>query len=492
MLEAGGNAFDAAVAAGFAGAVVEPALTSLGGGGFLLARTAQGKMVLFDFFVNTPGKGRKPEEIESEPSFFPVTVKFPGSDQVFNIGAGSVAVPGNLKGFLHVHRLLGILPLKEVLAPAIEYAAKGTKLNRRQAYFLSLLKPIMLHSPMGKELFLIKDNNKERYVEEGDTLIFPDLAAFLEEVAASEGDAIRDIYEGMAGANTAREMEKTGGLLTQKDLREYQVIERKPLSARFKGVELHTNPPPSFGGFFIKICLELLERLPIENMDFGTAQHLSLLTGAMIQVENYREEMASRLIPPDETWFDSASQEAVRLFARGTTHVSISDSHGNCASMTTSNGEGSGCYIPGTGIMLNNMMGEDDLHPDGFHSSKPGIRVASMMSPSMVTRENQVHLVLGSGGSKRIRTAITQAFLNWAHFNIPITDAVISPRIHWDGELLQVEPGFSSAALEELSKKIRLNIWKEIDVYFGGVHAVAPLKGEAVGDPRRGGMARII
>ncbi len=151
ILRAGGNAFDAAVAAGFVAAVVEPALTSLGGGGFLLARTAQGRAVLFDFFVDTPGQGLRASELE--PHFLPITVRFPSSEQIFNVGMGSVAVPGVLKGYLHVQRRLGRLPLREVLAPAIHLAREGVAINAKQAYFLDLLTPIMTLTAAGRALF---------------------------------------------------------------------------------------------------------------------------------------------------------------------------------------------------------------------------------------------------------------------------------------------------------------------------------------------------
>ena len=149
ILQKGGNAFDAAVGAGFAGAVAEQTLTSLGGGGFLLARTNQGEEVLFDFFTDTPGRGLDNSDLE--PHFFPVTIHFPAADQDFNIGLGSVAVPGNLKGFLHVHKRLGRLPLEEILDPAIHLARDGLELNDWQGYFLNLLKPIMTFSQTGKK-----------------------------------------------------------------------------------------------------------------------------------------------------------------------------------------------------------------------------------------------------------------------------------------------------------------------------------------------------
>ncbi len=162
------------------------------------------------------------------------------------------------------------------------------------------------------------------------------------------------------------------------------------------------------------------------------------------------------------------------------------------ASMTTSNGEGSGYFAPGTGIMLNNMMGEDDLHPEGFHSSPPGIRVGSMMSPSILKEDGVPRFVLGSGGSKRIRTALTQVVINCLCFGLPLKEAVERPRIHWDGQVFQVEPGFPPHVFHAFQSEFPVNLWQGIDVYFGGVHVVDAVAGDAAGDPRRGGAAVIL
>ena len=191
IMAAGGNAFDAVVAAGFTAAVAEQALTSLGGGGFLLAMTAGGEEILFDFFTDTPGLGLSPSSLE--PHFFPVTISFSGSDQDFNIGLGSVAVPGNLKGFLHVHKRLGLLPLNEVLAPAIKAAREGVPINQRQAHFMELLKPIMTMSEAGRHLY-VPDG---AYVKEGTVSRNPDLATFMEKLPADLGESF---YNGTLAA----------------------------------------------------------------------------------------------------------------------------------------------------------------------------------------------------------------------------------------------------------------------------------------------------
>jgi gamma-glutamyltranspeptidase/glutathione hydrolase len=205
--------------------------------------------------------------------------------------------------------------------------------------------------------------------------------------------------------------------------------------------------------------------------DWGSAEHLTRLIEVMIETDAIR----------------ARGETAERLrSARGTTHVSVGDGEGNVASMTTSNGESSGYLVPGTGVMLNNMLGEDDLHPGGFHAAPPGERVSSMMCPTLLLRDGEVVLALGSGGSKRIRTALAQVISNVVDFGMDPREAVEAPRVHWDGEQVQAEPGFPEVALKSLVERWSVNRWDERNVYFGGVHAVAPGR-EGAGDPRRGG-----
>jgi gamma-glutamyltranspeptidase/glutathione hydrolase len=483
-LEAGGNAFDAAVAAGFASAVCEPALTSLGGGGFLLARPAEGRPVLFDFFADTPGRALPPGDLE--PHFLPVTVRFPASEQVFNVGLGSCAVPGALRGYLHVHGRLGRLPLREVLAPAVRLAREGVRLNARQAYFLSLLRPILTLTDGGRALFAPEG----AVPVEGERLRNPALADFLEALP-TDGD--RALHEGSIAARIDRDMREGGGLLTRADLAAYHVVEREPLSVDYRGHRLLTNPAPSFGGSLLALSLRLLEETGAPPAQADAPARFTALLAVMREVDRLRARGC--LSPDDLARLSEAERGALRARVRrssgGTTHVSVCDALGNAASMTTSNGEGSGYVVPGTGIHLNNMMGEDDLHPDGFHASPPGQRVASMMSPCLLLRDGDLHAVLGSGGSKRIRTALLQVVSDRVDHGLALDDAVERPRIHWDGETLHAEPGLGPEVLAALAARAPVRSWDRLDLYFGGVHAVAP-GGEAAGDPRRGGaVARV-
>jgi len=482
ILNEGGNAFDAAVAAGFAGAVAEPAVTSLGGGGFLLARSAEGRARLFDFFVDTPGRGL--ERGALEPHFVPVTLRFPASEQEFNVGLGSVAVPGNLAGYLQVHEALGRLSLHTVVGPAVRLAREGVPLNARHAYMLGLLEPIFARTEAAAAIFAPEG----RMAREGELLRNPDLAGTLERLPEDHG---KSFYEGEVAERIAAAMRAGNGLLTTQDLAAYRVVERDPLSFEYRGRRILTNPPPSWGGSLLAMSFELLGRLDLGSLRWGSPEHLLAWAGVLRETDALRGIGKPTLDHVAAGELDDA-ETRVRAFLRGTTHVSVADREGNVASMTTSNGEGSGWIAPGTGVMLNNMMGEDDLHPAGFHASPPGLRVASMMSPSIVLDGDRAGLVVGSGGSKRIRTALLQVISSVLDFGLPLRDAVEAPRLHWDGETLQLEPGMEDrAAVAALARLGPVNEWPDRDLYFGGVHAVVPGV-EGAGDPRRGGSAMTV
>ncbi len=485
ILRSGGNAFDAVVAAGFASAVVEPALTSLGGGGLMVGHDQKsGQDVFYDFFVDTPGLGRENDVFE--PDFFAVTVDFSGSSQDFNIGSGSVAVPGTLKGLLHIHKRLGWMDLSDVVHPAKTFAATHT-LNEQQGHFLKLLYPIMTLDPRGRAIYQPDDN----YLQPGDEVRNRNIKDFIDRLVIEGDDCF---YHGEIATQIENEMQERGGLLTAKDLATYKVIERKPLTISYKDYKFLTASEPSMGGTLIALSLLLRQKQGVAHSHvWGSAHQLEATVNTMQEVERLRlsgitnPESLEEFISQNGKFNMADSEMAgTRQFNRGTTHVSIADSEGNCASMTCSNGEGSGYFAPGTGVMLNNMMGEDDLHPEGFHSSPPGERVFSMMSPSLLIKDGVVKLVIGSGGSKRIRTAVSQVLTQVVDYDKTLKDAVDAPRMYLDEDCLQVEPGFSHAVIEDIGNKYPVNLWAEKDVYFGGVHAVIPGK-EGAGDPRRGG-----
>ena len=474
VLRAGGNAYDAVLAAGFAAAVTEPGLSSLGGGGFLLARTAAGAETVFDFFVDSPGRGRS--GASADPHFTPVTVSFAGADQVFHAGWGSVAVPGCLDGYLHVHRRLGRLPLTAVVAPARRLAEYGAVLEQTQADVLELLAGIVALTAQGRALFAPGGS----LLRAGDTLRNPDIAAFLDQVAAG---TVVSFADPALARPLAQAMDAGGGRLTVADLTAYAVVERPPLVCQHRGARIATNPPPSFGGGIVCAALAGLE--PGAVTDDSPAAMERLAAALVAMTDGHPLGSAAVASPPSA--FPPTS-------VRGTTHVSVLDAEGNVATMTTSNGSCSGVFVPGTGVQLNNVMGEADLHPDGFHSTPPGLRIGSMMAPTVATTAEGDLIALGSGGSERIRSALMSVLIGLLDRGLPLAAAVRGPRLHWDRATLQVEPGLADDVLRRLIRW-PVHVWRGQDLYFGGVHSVcraADGSVTAVGDSRRGGSAAVI
>lgn len=448
VLSQGGNAFDAILAAGFATLITEPVLSGLGGGGFLLASTRKRRNeVIYDFFVDVPGKGR--DKVES-PNLFPVEIHFPSTTQVFHIGEGSVAVPGVLQGFREIHQDLCSLGLDRIIEPAITYLEQGVELTPLQAGLLKTLNPILSYTDYGREIF----NPEQKRIYN------PLLKEFL--LALSWDAWFEKLYN--AVKEFERSSERTGGVLTLRDVMEYKTVRRKPLLIPYRGKYILTNSPPSFGGSLLMVAFDYLSTINLRGMS-GIEKILSRVS-AMERMQRSKS------------------------LAGGTTHISVIDEEGNAASMTLSNGSNSGCFLGDTGIMLNNMMGEDDLHPQGFYTMPCGERVPSMMSPTIIKEGDEILYVLGSGGSKRIRTAMMQVIMNLLDEEMNIRDAVESPRMHLDDEgVLQVEPGYDDDLIRPLREYYNVNIWKEKDMYFGGVHIVTgDLRGW--GDSRRGGVFR--
>jgi gamma-glutamyltranspeptidase / glutathione hydrolase len=465
-LAAGGNAFDAVVAAGFTAAVVEPTLSGLGGGGFLMAAPVGADPVLFDFFVDTPGRGGpSPARGVTEP----VVVQFHGAAQVFHVGAGSIATPGCLAGYLHVHARLGRLPLAQLVRPAAALARAGVVLGPDQAAVVRLLGPILLGEPLGVARFAGLDG---RPFADQQVVVSEVLADFLEAIADGTRTSFADpdLAPGIVAT-----LQSAGSVMTLADLQDYRVIERSPLEVRLGEATLITNPPPSFGGGLIATALTLLlERPPSARGQAGDGVRLCALADVLEAATTRHRTLA----PPP-----AAPQRS-----RGTTHVSVQDADGNLAAMTTSNGSNSGVHLPGTGVMANNIMGEEDLHPAGLQAAVPGVRVGSMMAPSLLVRAGRPTVVLGSGGSERIRSALTQVIAALVLDDLPLADAVLAPRLHVTDGVVQVEPGLATEALARLGTLRELNVWSATDLYFGGVHAVAT-DGQHVGDPRRGGVS---
>lgn len=498
VLKSGGNAFDAAVAAMAAACVVEPVLASLGGGGFLLASPADGRSRLYDFFVQAPG--RRPENPDAL-DIRPIEVHFGTETQMFRVGWGTAAVPGLIAGLFEVHRDLGRMPTLELFEAAIDFARSGIEVDATTEHQIDLVQAVYLSNPDGAALFA-SAREKGSLVREGERLCQPDLADFLDSLAR-EGPAL--FYRGEAGGALLRESGE-GGSLTRSDLENYRVETRRPLEVPFAGVRVETNPPPASGGILVAFGLGLLDdgdrRGDVGEGEMATRMARVIDATGAARIEcleaagpGEADDSLDRLLAPE---LIHAWRERVRPLApasRGTTHISIADGEGSVASMTISNGTSSGCVIPGTGVTINNMLGETDLNPRGLHSWSPGQRLTSMMAPTLVHWPDGRRVATGSGGSNRIRSAVLQVVNNLVARKMSVEAAVCESRLHVEEGRLSVEGGYAPSARDALCDAWPDHrLWGDRSMFFGGAHTVAIAAGraEGVGDPRRGGIARTL
>jgi gamma-glutamyltranspeptidase/glutathione hydrolase len=505
VLEEGGNAVDACVAAGFASAITESPLTGPGAGGFMLVHRARDASTrLVDFFVAAPGLGLPPHEdgqmAEVDLGFGEGSVK-----QIFRIGPASCAVPGAVAGLEAAHRAYGRLPWRELLAPAVELARNGVELTRTQAHMHAILDPILRFGDEGRRVY---GRDGARLVA-GDLLRLPELADTLEAIGR-RGAVV--LYTGERARAIVRTVRDGGGAVTLDDLRGYRPVWRRPVRVGFRGHEVVSNPPPSSGGVLIAYGLALLERL--DDAPFGSAAAISALVETMREQQRVRGDgfvrglhrggLAGRLL--SEPGLAAAAgrvragterAEAVPTLASvgGTTHVSVIDADGNAASLSTSTGSGSGVIVPGTGVYMNNMLGEYDLA-----TARPvpaGRRLSSMMAPTIALDDRgAARLVVGSAGSARLRGAILQVLVNVLEHGMPVHDAIGAPRVHFDDQHVHCEGGHDRDQLDRLEADgYDLVRWRRRNLFFGGTAGVETLADgslAAAGDPRRGGAGVVV
>jgi len=500
ILRQGGNAVDAACAACFATSAYEPVLTSLAGGGVMLVRdAARGETSLIDFFSNAPGLGAP---AGAERDFQPVTVDFGSAQQIFHIGRAAAAVPGTLLGLGVALERHGSLPLAAVVAPAVTALRQGVSLDRFQAWTFNLLGPIVTHSSSTRACYAPGGTP----LGEGERFRNPALADTLQVMAA---DSIAGYYTKVLAPMLLEEFgPAAGGGLTAQDLERYQVERRQPLVRRYRGASLSTHPWPAQGGTMVSSMLALLEAVDLHALDRGGVEHLRALSAAMRSADEIKLSRRDPFAGGDlACWHERF--EALRAGATGptappprgmgsTTHISVIDAEGNAAAVTISYGEGCGYTLGDTGIVLNNFMGEDDLHPDGFFVVQPGLRLATNMCPVALEHEGRL-VVLGSGGANRIRTAIAQVICNLVDFGLSPENAVTAGRLHVEGGSVNAEifdlPGGAAALGAVARTGEEIAAFDTHNLFFGGVHlALRDSDGSfaGAGDPRRTGHVVLV
>lgn len=320
------------------------------------------------------------------------------------------------------------------------------------------------------------------------------------EALAVKGEAL--FYQGEIAQIMDQACRQAGGLIRRQDMESYRVYQRQPLAVRYRDTQVQTNPPPSSGGLLIGFALKLLESIDFSELVSLPGQSLANLAVAMdlsnqARIENklkHGGNTATALLDPELLERYRTQILDHPACHRGTTHISIMDQKGNTASLTLSNGEGCGQILADTGIMLNNMLGEADLNPLGFHQWPGNQRMTSMMAPTLLQLP-QADLALGSGGSNRLRSAILQVIHNLVDMKLPLQQAIDAPRIHFENGHLSIEGGMDTEQIEVLQHYYPDHKrWPAHNLFFGGAHCVMRAKDgfSGAGDKRRGGVAILV
>ena len=495
----GGNAFDATLAAWLSACLAEPVLTSPGGGGFAMVSPAQGEPRLYDFFSQTPRR--------ADPSArsYPLEADFGSTKQVFHLGAGTVATPGCVAGILKLHADFGRLPFAECAAPAMDLSRNGLIITDHAETLLRVVTDLYLATPESGRLFGSR-REPGGCLRAGERFFNRDFAQFLEML---ESEGTRWFYQGDIGRIIGDYCEENGGHLRREDFQHYTVHVREPLKLRHRGATVWLNPPPSMGGTLIGLGLKAGQYANGRPFPFQRREDwadwirpLRLMTllrarAGMQLLDAADHSLVNGILSREpelaEAVIERFPHMAGLVQTRGTTQISVMDEEGNEVAMTTSNGAGSAIIPAGAGFMLNNMLGEEDLQPEGLHTWKPDSRLSSMMSPCIAHLADGRRIVTGSGGSNRIRSTVLQILRHVIERDSPLPETLQAPRLHWENGQVHAEEE-AAGALEGPEPALPWPVIRHEmpNLFFGGAHSVLRLRDghmEGGGDPRRGGVS---
>jgi gamma-glutamyltranspeptidase/glutathione hydrolase len=533
IMQAGGNAIDAAVATGFALAVVHPAAGNLGGGGFMLIRLADGKAHFIDYREKAPAAAKPDLYLDAQGNVI---------DDASLIGYKAIGVPGSVAGMVYAEQKYGKLTLKQVMASAIRLAREGYALTWGEAHDLQHDK-YLGRFPESRRIFQ-RDGN---YYQPGEIFRQPELARTLERIAAKPDD----FYHGVLARELAAALHLGGGLITPEDLAKYEVKEREPVRGTYRGYEVISAPPPSSGGTVLIESLNILEGYDLAKMGDRSAESIHYTTEAFRRAFFDRAEFlgdpdfskipVAQLIDKKYgvAWRDSIAaghasiskgikrpaifseleQYAFDHFqpimvheSPHTTHYSVVDAEGNAVAVTTTINDwfGSRVTAEGLGFLLNDEMDDFSAKPgvpnsDGLiqgaaNAIAPGKRPLSSMTPTIVVKDGKTLLVLGSPGSSKIITTVANVLMGVIDYGMNIQEAVNAPRFHnqWLPDVLNVEQWFSPDTVQTLRKmgydvQFGLHEFGEVSPYWSDAECIAidPGTGERLGasDARNNGKA---
>ncbi len=511
ILKKGGNAVDAAVAVGYALAVVYPTAGNIGGGGFMTIRLKDGKTTFLDFRERAPIASTK-------------TMYLDGNGEIVKgastAGYLAVGVPGSVMGLETAREKYGTLPREELLAPAIRFARDGFVLDQGDVASLQNAAKKLSKDKAAAAIFLKPDG---KTFSIGETLVQPELAASLSSISEKGPDAF---YKGAIADDIVKASAATGGILAKADFEQYSVRELKPVTCNYRGYEIASSPPPSSGGVIICEILNVLEGYPLSYLGYGSAETVHAMVEAMRHAYVDRN---SALGDPDfvenpvEKLTDKAYAQGIRekinpfkagiskeLMPKGmgesteTTHYSIIDNDGNAVAVTyTLNGSfGAGVVAPGTGILLNNEMDDFTSKPGSpnlyglvqgeANAIEPKKTPLSSMSPTIISKDGKPFMVIGSPGGARIITITLEAIINVIDHGMGIQEAIDAPRIHhqWLPDTVYMEPFALSSDTLKLLTEMGHNVWIDASWPVWGQAAGILVGGKNLAEIEKGGGAR--
>lgn len=508
ILKVGGNAVDAAVAAAFTSFVSEVTVVNLGGGGFANVHVpgdAGGRVLTYDFFSDMPSGTMSPNL-----DFYEITIDFGDAVQPFFIGRGSSAVPGSVAGLCRLARDHGSLPLSDLLQPAVDLARNGYAVSPLQEKIFQMLGSIFSATPESRKIF----QPQGHLLRAGEHVSFPQLA---ESLALLGRHGVDWFYKGEMARLLVADHQTHGGLITAEDLANYQVHVREPLRVSYHGSEIFLPPPPSTGGVLIAFAMHLMQSLSFKDQVPGNTNHIEALANVMWFTSaarkhweaDHRSTAAKLKHFLSDAFIDPYIRQLHDVLSgqplprtvlegkgpRNTTHISAVDDSGLTVAITTSAGEGAGYLLGESGVMMNNMLGEHDLNPNGFHRHSPGARLNSMMSPAVVLREGKPMMAVGSAGSNRLRSAIMQTISGVLDFDLTFADSIERSRVHFEDGVLHLEGPLENPPVAELAERgFKVNLWRDHSLFFGGAQAAGSYHGKLAGaaDPRRNGAVRYV
>ena len=461
MMKKGGNAIDAAIATGFALAVTHPSAGNIGGGGFMVVHLNDGRVTAFDFREKAPAAAHERMYLDANGNYI---------RDLNHEGYLAVGVPGTVAGFSLAHEKLGSKPMAELIAPAIQLAEKGFPLSWDLAEDFRDLAPEFKRYPASVKAFLKRDT---AFYEPGEIWRQPDLAKTLRRIQKNGREGF---YKGETARLLAADMRQNGGLITEDDLANYQAKERQPIHGTYRGYDVYSMCPPSSGGTAVVEMLNILEGFNLREYGHSSAQHIHLLAESMrrafadrarylgdpdfnpdlpitkLTSKSYAEQLRrgislNRVSPSDPATLSEAYESTE------TTHYSVVDPAGNAVvvTYTLENSYGSRIVAAGTGFLLNNEMGDFNPWPGHTDSTgmigtppnlvKPGKRMLSSMTPTIVAKNGKPYLLVGSPGGRTIINTVLQVVVNVIDFDMDIADAIAAPRIHhqWLPNVLRIE-----------------------------------------------------